>query len=122
MKKIITLLLSAAIFTTTYAQRHKNYSEKDDHYSAKNYGRNNDNYHRGDIVRSRAYQKQNQFEKIDREYRYKVAAIQHNRYMTHRQKRLSIRDAKKERDYKMKMISRSSYEYAKSNYGKNYRR
>ncbi len=122
MKKIITLILSAGIFTATYAQGYRNYGEKNNHYSTKHYARNNDNYHHGNMARFKAYQKQNQFEKIDREYRYKVLAIQHNRYMTNRQKRLSIRDAKNERNYKMKMISHNSYEYAESNYGKNYRR
>lgn len=119
MKKIITLLLSVGLFTATYAQGHKSYSGKSDRNTPNSYGRNNNNIHNGKVYRTNSFQKHKQVEKIDREFKYKVMAIQQNRYMTNRQKRLSIRDVKNERNYKRQMLNNNPNGYANSNYRRN---
>jgi hypothetical protein len=128
MKKIITLLLTAGIFTATYAQ--KNHGHQDD------YGRNdqyattsNGRYDNGDQDRDDPYNRRNnsnatqiqmQMERINQEYNYQVMSIQQNVYMNNRQKRLAIRDAQKERNYKLQMVNRQSNGYANNgnSYGK----
>ena len=139
MKKIITLLLSAGIFTATYAQEnhgHNNKHNGNDQYAGASHGRyDNRNHDRDDRNkrdeyqqgnRSYAYQRQMQIDRINREYSYRVMSIQHNRYMNNRQKRLAIRDAKKERNYQIQMINRKMNGYANNshgrdnNYGKHY--
>ena len=145
MKKIITLLLSAGIFTATYAQGnygHKGNYGRNDQYATSNgrYGdngkdRDNDDHHgryekgkhgRNDRYSNRgydqrnnsyAYQRQIQMDRINRAYNYKVMSIAHNRYMSNRQKRLAIRDAKKERNYQIQMINRNRNGYAYGNNG-----
>ena len=116
MKKIITLILSAGLFTATYAQGHKDYFGRNDRKIPNSYAKNNKALHNRNVYRTNSFQKQRQVEKIDREFKYKVMAIQQNRHMTNRQKRLSIRDAKNERNYKMQMIKNNSSGYANSNY------
>ena len=118
MKKIITLLLSACLFTATYAQGHRDYNERNTRNAPNNYGTYNNNYPNRNVNNSRSYQKQDQVEKINRDFQYKEMAIQQNRYMSNRQKRLSIRDAKNERDYNMQMLNRNSNGYTYNNYGK----
>lgn len=132
MKKIITLLLSAGIFTASYAQenhRHNNDYNRNDQYASASHGRydngdhdrddgyRRDGFQQGD--RSYSYQRQVQMDRINREYTYKVMSIQHNRYMSNREKRLAIRDAKKERNYQMQMINRNMNGYANNGYGRN---
>ena len=125
MKKIITLLLSAGIFSASYAQKNHGHNNRDDEYASASYGK----YAKGDYDRdsknnhrnnSYAYQRQIQMDRINHEYNYKVMSIQHNRYMNNRQKRLAIRDAKKERNYRIEMINRNMNGYANNNYGKRY--
>lgn len=135
MKKIITLLLSAGIFTASYAQENHGHN-RNDQYAAASHGRydnrdhdrddhdRRDGYQQGN--RSYVYQRQMQIDRINREYSYRVMSIQQNRYMNNRQKRLAIRDAKKERNYQMQMINRNMNGYANNshernnNYGKHY--
>ncbi len=141
MKKILTLLLSAGIFTASYAQGkhgHKDYG-RNDQYTTTSHGRydnngrygnngryDNDDHDRDDRYqngrynrgnRSYAYQRQIQMDRINREYNYKIMSIQHNRRMTHRQKRLAIRDAKNQRNYQIQMLNRQMNGYARNGYG-----
>ena len=132
MKKIIALLLSAGIFTASYAQEnhgHHKYKRNDQYASRSHRHYDNDDddrdeqdrrggYQQGN--RSYAYQRQAQIDRINREYSYKVMWIQQNRYMNNREKRLAIRDAKKERNYKMQMINRNMNGYANNNYERNH--
>ncbi len=128
MKKIITFLLSACIFTSSYAQRNHGHNDKydrnDQYASASHRGYDNDDYDRNDRYNNRnnsyANQRQIQIERINREYNYKVLSIQHNRYMNNRQKRLAIRDVKKERNYQIQMINRHMNGYANNSYGRHY--
>ena len=117
MKKIISLLLSTTIFTASYAQPHKGFDAPNNHHRPV-YAPPHSTLHNHKVYR---YQKQKAIERINGEYRFRVRAIEHNRYMTKRQKRLAIRDAKNARDYKMKAIWNNSFGYVNT-YGKNYRK
>lgn len=132
MKKIITLLLLAGIFTASYAQEnhaHNNKYSRNDQYTSESHGRYNNGDHDRDEPngregyqqrnRSYAYQRQIQIGRINREYNYKVLSIQHNGYMNNRQKRLAIRDVKKERNYQLQMMNRNMNGYANNTYGRN---
>ena len=55
-------------------------------------------------------------ERINREYNHKVMSIQRNWYMTHRQKRLAVRDAKNERDDEIQMLNRRFNGYGNDGY------
>lgn len=132
MKKIITLLLSAGIFTATYAQgkyEKGNYGTIDPHASAQNDRHDRDTHDRDDRYHARngydhrnvsyANQRKIETDRINREFNYKIMSIQHNRYMTNRQKRLAIRDAKNERNYKIQMLNGRLSGYANNSYGNN---
>jgi hypothetical protein len=133
MKKIITLLISTGIFTASYAQEnhdHGNRYNRHDQYASASNGRydrddddeRDDGYRRDGYQQrnqSYAYQRQIQIDRINREYSYKVMSIQQNPYMSNRQRRLAIRDAKKERNYQMQMINRNMNGYANNSYGSN---
>ena len=113
MKKILTLLFAAGLFTASYAQGnhgHKGYDNRNDKYANTSHGRYDnrdherdhrysDGYIYGPGNRSYAYQRQMQIERINRNYYYKMMSIQHNRYMSRRQKKFAICDAKNERNY-----------------------
>ncbi len=125
MKKIITLLLTAGIFTASYAQGnhgHKGDYGRNDHYTNTsngrydkgNHDRDDDHYNRNN---SYANQRQMQMERINQEYNYQVMSIQQNRYMNNRQKRVAIRDAQKERNYKLQIMNRQMNGYANNGYG-----
>jgi hypothetical protein len=129
MKKIFTLLFTAGLFTASYAQEnhghHGDYGRNDQYATSSNGhydNRDPDRYdHHNYDQRNRSYanQRQMQMERINREYSYKVMSIQRNWYMTNRQKRLAIRDAKNERNYKIQMINRRLSGYANNSYGNN---
>ncbi|MGN6247449.1 MAG: hypothetical protein ACTHNG_03785 [Ginsengibacter sp.] len=129
MKKLLTLLLSAGIFSASYAQKDHGYNKERDHrnnqYSVdhrNDHDRDDwrDNGRYAQRNRSYAYQRQIQMERINREYNYKVMAIEHNRYMNRRQKRLAIRDAQRERNYRLQMLNRNREAYAQNGYGRYY--
>ena len=129
MKKLLTLLLSAGIFSASYAQKDRGYNKDRDHRNNQySVGHRND-HDRDDRRddrrysernRSYAYQRQIQMDRINREYKYKVMAIAHNRYMNRRQKRLAIRDAQRERNYRLQMLDRNMNGYAQNGYGRYY--
>lgn len=139
MNKIITLLISTGIFTASYAQENHGYDNRynrHDQYASASHGRydrddeddnddqrddgyRRDGYHQRN--QSYAYQRQIQIDRINREYSYKVMSIQQNPYMSNRQKRIAIRDAKKERNYQMQIINRNMNGYANNSYGRDNR-
>ncbi|MDE3182206.1 MAG: hypothetical protein KGM16_02195 [Bacteroidota bacterium] len=127
MKKIFTLLFATGIFAASYAQgKHGhdgNYGRNDQYTTNGHYdNRDHDRYDRNIYDQrdhSYANQRQMQMERINREYNYKVMSIQRNWYMTYRQKRLAIRDAKNERNYQIQMMNRRFNGYANNNYGNN---
>ncbi len=124
MKKMITLLLAAGFFATSFAQGHR---EQDSRYSNGQYAinSNNDYYNGNDrknydkknasLMRERDYQ----IEKINREFTYKIMSVQNNRYMKNRQKKMAIRDLENQRARQIQMVvSRynSSYKNGYGNY------
>ena len=133
MKKIFTLLFAAGLFTASYAQRdhdHNGDYGRNDQYAATSNGRydnrDHDRYgHNMYDERDYSYANQRyiQMERINREFNYKVMSIQRNWYMTNRQKRFAIRDAKNERNYEIQMLNRRFSGYTNNNYENNgYRR
>ena len=126
MKKIIALLFSCAIFASSFAQgnsqknRHK--TSRDDGYSTtsqKRYDPRDDRWYNNDRHYSSAQQKANQIQQLNREYQYKMMAVQNNRYMNKRQKRLAIRDLQQEKTRMIRMINARYNQVASRNYDYN---
>lgn len=129
MKKLFTFLLSAGIFSASYAQKDHHHNNDRDHRNNEYSVGHHDDHDRDDRRdhkryaernRSYAYQRQIQMDRINREYNYKVMAIEHNRYMNRRQKKLAIRDAQRERNYRLQMLNRNRDAYAQNGYGRYY--
>ena len=128
MKKILTLLFTAGLFTASYAQGNRghngDYGRNDQYATYPNGHYDNSDHDRYDHniydQRNHSYenQRQMQMERINREYNYKVMSIQRNWYMTHRQKKFAIHDAKNERNYEIQMLNRRFNEYANNGYGR----
>lgn len=110
MKKILTLMLSVGIFSTSFAQsnhqRHQydrsdQYATasngRDDHHSDRQYD-NNRNY-------SYANQQSMEIQKVNQDYNFQVMSIQNNRFMKNHQKKVAIRNAQKERDQQIQRIN-----------------
>ena len=126
MKKIIALLLSCAFFATSFAQgntqknRHK--TSRDDHYattSQKRYEQRDDRWGNRDRHYSPGQRKANQIQQLNREYQYKMMAVQNNRYMNKRQKKHAIRDLQQEKTRKIRMINARYNQVASRNYDYN---
>jgi hypothetical protein len=126
MKKIIALLVSSAIFASSFAQgnsqknRHNN--SRDDRYSTtyqKPYDQRDDSWHKQDRQYSSGQQKANQIQRLNREYQYKMMAVENNRYMNKRQKKLAIRDLQREKIDKIRMINARYNQVAARNYDNN---
>jgi hypothetical protein len=126
MKKIIALLVSCAFFATSFAQgnsqknRHK--TSRDDYYaiaSQKRYDQRDDRWRNGDRHYSPGQQKANQIQQLNREYQYKMMAVQNNRYMNKRQKKHAIRDLQQEKTRKIRMINARYNQVASRNYDYN---
>jgi hypothetical protein len=110
MKKILILLLSTGLFSASFAQgnhQQKDRYDRNDQYANASNGRyDNRNDHRFDNSRvSYKNQRAIDIQRINREYNYKVQAINNNRYMRNRQKKLAIRDAQKERVNQIQMLN-----------------
>ena len=121
MKKIITLLFSVGAFATSFAQYNqqqnnddRNYrteGKRDDQYANssndnRNYDRNDKNwrpFHKGNYYSAK--ERDFQIEKINREFYFKVEAIQCDRYLRRREKKAAIRHAKIERFRQIKMVN-----------------
>ena len=121
MKKIITLLFSVGVFTTSFAQYNhrqnnddRNFrteNKRDDHYANSSNG--NRNFDRNDkdwrhfnkgnnySVKERDFQ----IEKINRDFDFQIRAIQSDRYLRRREKKAAIRNAKIERSRQIQMVN-----------------
>lgn len=100
MKTIITLLFSFA-FATTFAQYNHGENNRTDQYAtnSRGYGR----MQRGNFYDRRAISFQ--IEKINRDFDYKIRAIETDPYMRRREKRIAIRSAEYQRARQIKMVS-----------------
>lgn len=126
MKKILILLFTAGLFTVSNAQRnhgHKGDYDGNDQYAATSNGHYDNGDHEGNVRNiydpgnhSYENQRQMQMERINLEYNHKVMSIQRNWYMTHRQKRLAVRDAKNERNDEIQMLNRRFNGYGNDEY------
>jgi len=126
MKKIVALLFTCAIFATSFAQgnyqRNRQGNYDDGRYastSGKNYDHRNDNWDKRDRNYSSGQQKAQQIQQLNREYQYKMMAVQNNRYMNKRQKRQAFRDLQQERSRKLQMINGRYNQVSARNYDHN---
>ncbi|MEO8765893.1 MAG: hypothetical protein ABI416_16450 [Ginsengibacter sp.] len=113
MKKIITLLFSIGAFATSFAQynhpqsheeREGQYANSSNGHSDNRWGDNNrDHFDRNhnNSARSRDFQ----VARINREFDYKIQAIQNDRHMRHREKKAAIRYAQNERSRQLQMVN-----------------
>jgi len=113
MKKIITLLFSVGAFATSFAQynHRQNNDEREGQYSTSSNGNRNydrddkewGHFNKGNNYSVRA--KEFQIEKINRDFNYRVMAIQNDRYMRRREKKAAIRNAQNERSRQIQMVN-----------------
>jgi hypothetical protein len=107
MKKMITLMLSVALFASAFAQRSDRINDgrgygRDGQYSTTSQVYNNNgNYNDGRNNRDF------QIDKINREFSYKINAVANNPYLRNGQKRRAIRDLEKQRTAQIQMVKRS---------------
>ena len=116
MKKIFTLLFSVAAFATSFAQSgsHQHSKDKtvitsqrsDQYVTTKSDVRSGkfDN-HRENIYSFSARERDQQIEKINYQFNYKVKSIQGSRNISSRQKKMMIQDAKWERNKKIQDVN-----------------
>lgn len=128
MKKMFTLLLSVGILATSYAQPNRQQNDKNFGKSGQNVivsnGHNKNIYGRNDhgIYDNRnpfARERDAQIDKINREFSYKVKAVENNRYMRSRQKKVAIRDLTNERNRQLQMVNARYNDKFRKAYGKN---
>ncbi len=109
MKKSITLLLLfVGAVTTSFAQYGHDNNHDHDQYSNSSTGHNdnwrdrrsddNGNFYSG---RDRDFQ----IEKINRDFNFQVQSIQNDPYMRHREKKVAIRNAERERVRQIEMVN-----------------
>jgi hypothetical protein len=102
MKKIITLLFSTAIFATSFAQSNHRQADRNDNYV----------YNQRDHFDNRNFsprERQFQIERINREFDFKIRAIQNNYTLRRHQKKVAIRNLEKERSIQIRMINANSH-------------
>jgi hypothetical protein len=121
MKKTITFLFFAGAFATSFAQYNHRQNKNDRNYRTENqrhdqyanssngnrtYDRDDKNrrhFNKGNNYSARA--RDFQIEKINREFAYKIQAIQHDPYLRRRAKKAAIRNAKIERSRQIQMVN-----------------
>jgi len=110
MKKILTLMLSVGIFSTSFAQsnhqRHQ-YDRSDQYATASNghYDHHSDRQYDNNRNYSYANQQSMEIQKVNQDYNFQVMSIQNNRFMKNHQKKMAIRNAQKERDQQIQRIN-----------------
>jgi hypothetical protein len=95
MKKIITLLFCVGAFATSFAQYNSGY--KDDRYAY------NENKHFGGNFSPK--DKEFQIEKINRDFDFKIHAIQNSWNLGRHQKKVIIRNLQKEKSRQIQMVN-----------------
>ena len=118
MKKFITLLFSLGAFATSFAQYNhqqnnddRNYrtgSGRDNQYANSsndnaNYSREWRHFNHGNIFSAK--ERDFQIEKINRDFVFRVKAIQYDRYLSRREKKAAIRDAERERSRQIQLVN-----------------
>lgn len=101
MKKIIALLFSVGIFATSIAQDNHRQRDRDDRYV---YNQRN-NYDKGyNPERNKEFQ----IAGINRNFDFKVRAIQNDYRLRRHQKKVAIRNAERERNVQIRLIKSRS--------------
>ncbi|MEP6952007.1 MAG: hypothetical protein ABI863_22145 [Ginsengibacter sp.] len=118
MKKILTLLFSLGAFATSFAQYNhqqnnddRNYrteSRRDDQYANssadnRNYSTEWRHFSHGNIFSAK--ERDFQIEKINRDFTFRVEAIQCDRYLRRREKKAAIRNAEIERSRQIQLVN-----------------
>jgi len=104
MKKIIALLFAVGIFATSFAQDNHRQRDRDDRYV---YSQNR-NYHK---VYNLERNKEFQIAQINRNFDFKVRAIQNDYRLRRHQKKVAIRNAERERNVQIHLIKSRSGEW-----------
>ena len=98
MKKIIAFLFSVAIFATSFAQDNHRQRDRDDRYV---YNQNG-NYGKGyNPEKSREFQ----IAQINRNFDFKVRAIENDYRLRRHQKKVAIRVAERERQRQIRRVN-----------------
>lgn len=101
MKKIITFLFAVGIFATSFAQDNHRQRDRDDRYVYNQKNNYNKSYN---PERTKAFQ----IAQINRNFDFKVRAIQHDYRLRHHQKKVAIRNAEHERNMQVYRIKSRS--------------
>ena len=112
MKKIITLTFFIGAFATSFAQYP--HSGADSRYDGQYSYSSQAN--RGNYMSHR--ERDFQIDKINREYYFNVRSIEQNPFLRRHQKRVAIREAKKDRNFKIQMLNRNYFGRFPDNYGR----
>jgi hypothetical protein len=98
MKTIVTLLFSFGIFATSFAQGDHGQFEQNGQYV---YGQKN-YYNKGHFPYG---ERQFQIEKINREFDYKIRAIENDYALRRHQKKVATRIAERERERQIRRVN-----------------
>ena len=104
MKQIFTLLISLGAFATSFAQY--NTGHNGDHYAYNQRSHFGDNFSTGD--------KNFQVEKINREFDFKIHAIQNNWNLGRHQKKVAIRNLERQRARQIQIVNARFHHRIKS--------
>lgn len=115
MKKIITLAFFIGAFVTSFAQykHHSNDTRYDGQYS---YPPQANFYNHDNFISPR--ERDFQINKINREYQYNVRSIEQNPFMKRHQKKVAIRNAEKDRKFRIHMLNKKYFSQFHNNYGR----
>lgn len=111
MKKILTLLFCTALISSAFAQRNNHDDWKRN---------NNRNVYQN--TRYPVAQRDQQIQRVSREYDYKIQQVNYNRYMSRREKKRAIRSLQAEKAQRINRIyaeSNSRYVYNNNRRGDN---
>lgn len=115
MKKIITLTFFIGAFATSFAQyNHPGTDARRDGqyaYSSQKNFNNRDNFM---SPRERDFQ----IDKINREYQFNVRSIEQNPLMRRHQKKVAIRNAENDRNFKIQMLNKKYFGQFPNSYGR----
>jgi hypothetical protein len=105
MKKVFTLLLSLGAMTAVFAQRGHDRDQSRDVILGQQNRTIYDNDRRGDYGNYNDRDKQEQIQRIYREYNWKIESVRRDRYLRNSEKKREIRSLENERDSKIRYIN-----------------
>ena len=115
MKKIITLTFFIGAFATSFAQyNHPGADTRYDGQYAYSSGANFNGHNNFMSPRERDFQ----IDKINREYQFNVRSIEQNPLMRRHQKKIAVRNAGNDRNFKIQMLNKKYFGQFPNNYGR----